>query len=77
MFFEIVVSSSNDVKAHTHWTTHDCADRILNRSPVSMRDWNVRVKSESAHISPQNQPMLWVIVAPIHIKHVYSSVSYQ
>ena len=33
--------------------------------------------TESADRLPHDLPILWVIIAPIHIKHVYSSVSYQ
>ena len=31
------------VKAHTHWAVGDHADRLFDRSPVGMTDWNVQV----------------------------------
>ena len=51
----------------------DHANRIFDRSPIGMEHWNEHVYYESALQSAD----CVMICAPIQIKHVHSSVSYQ
>ena len=64
----VLKNKSTLVKAHTQKAMHDHAVHIFDRSLIGMRYWNVHLLSELT-------PIIVLIVAPILIKDIHSSVS--
>ena len=65
---KIKMSQVPHFKANTHWAIDDQADHIFDRSPFGMT---------GMYSFNTNRRYNWPIVAPIKIKPVQSSLSYQ